>query len=210
MIWALVCAGACAVLVVAEHRGLRRLRAASKTIASLAFVALGVRAAGGGAFAQWVLAGLVLGAAGDVALLGAGKRAFAAGLALFLAGHVAYVVAVAHRLPPARWPGAAGLAALPPLAIGALALALLWPRLGALRAAVVAYVAVIVAMAVGAFAAARAGVVPPRFALGAGLFFASDLAVARDRFVARGFANRAWGLPAYYAGQLLIAWTATS
>jgi len=42
---------------------------------------------------------------------------------------------------------------------------------------------------------------------GAALFFVSDLAVARDRFVAPGFANRLWGLPAYYAGQLLIAWS---
>jgi uncharacterized membrane protein YhhN len=38
------------------------------------------------------------------------------------------------------------------------------------------------------------------------LFFISDLAVARDRFVAPSFANRSWGLPSYYAGQLLLAW----
>ena len=43
-------------------------------------------------------------------------------------------------------------------------------------------------------------------AAGACLFFASDLAVARDRFVARDFTNKLWGLPAYYIGQLLIAW----
>ena len=47
----------------------------------------------------------------------------------------------------------------------------------------------------------------PRFLAGAVLFFASDLGVARDKFVAPGFPNRAWGLPAYYAGQLLIAWS---
>jgi uncharacterized membrane protein YhhN len=66
-------------------------------------------------------------------------------------------------------------------------------------------------MVVGAIAAYRAGALPDpqrtRLLAGAALFFVSDLAVARDRFVAHGFANRLWGLPAYYAGQLLIAWS---
>jgi hypothetical protein len=31
--------------------------------------------------------------------------------------------------------------------------------------------------------------------------------VARDRFVRHEFLNRAWGLPLYYAAQLLIATT---
>jgi uncharacterized membrane protein YhhN len=44
-------------------------------------------------------------------------------------------------------------------------------------------------------------------AAGAVLFYLSDLAVARHRFVRPAFLNRAWGLPAYYAGQLLLAWT---
>ena len=41
--------------------------------------------------------------------------------------------------------------------------------------------------------------------VGAVMFYGSDLAVARDRFVAPGFSNRAWGLPLYYAAQLVIA-----
>jgi hypothetical protein len=36
-------------------------------------------------------------------------------------------------------------------------------------------------------------------------FAASDVSVARDRFVREDFLNRAWGLPLYYGGQLLIA-----
>ena len=39
-------------------------------------------------------------------------------------------------------------------------------------------------------------------------FFLSDLAVARERFVAKGFTNKLWGLPLYYGAQLLLAWTA--
>lgn len=42
---------------------------------------------------------------------------------------------------------------------------------------------------------------------GALAFTASDVSVARDRFVQHGFVNRAWGLPFYYAAQLLIAAT---
>jgi hypothetical protein len=38
-------------------------------------------------------------------------------------------------------------------------------------------------------------------------FYLSDLAVARDRFVAPGFRNRLWGLPLYYGAQLLFVWT---
>jgi uncharacterized membrane protein YhhN len=74
---------------------------------------------------------------------------------------------------------------------------------GRLRAAVVAYVAAIVAMMIGALAA-HANL---RLVVGAALFFASDLAVARDRFVKTAFLNKLCGLPAYYAAQLLIAWS---
>jgi hypothetical protein len=41
--------------------------------------------------------------------------------------------------------------------------------------------------------------------LGALLFAASDLAVARDQFVRPGLANRMVGLPLYYAAQVLLA-----
>jgi uncharacterized membrane protein YhhN len=43
--------------------------------------------------------------------------------------------------------------------------------------------------------------------IGAVLFAASDLTVARERFVHRSAWNRVVGLPMYYAGQLLIAWS---
>ena len=78
-----------------------------------------------------------------------------------------------------------------------------------MRIPVVGYMLAIVAMMIGAIAVARASALPTRTCLvtGAALFFASDLAVARDKFVEQSFTNRAWGLPAYYAGQLLIAWS---
>ena len=202
----IACAIACAVLVWREHSAGTRsdakrcggsiARAVAKVIASLAFVAVGVLAGGG---RPWMVSGLVLGLVGDIALLGDGKRAFLAGLGAFWLGHVAYVVGIAQVVAPSEW---AQPLALVPVAAGLAALAWLWPHLGSLRGPVIAYVGAIVAMTAGALA-----VWEPRLTIGAALFFVSDLSVARDQFVARGFVNHAWGLPAYYAGQLLIAWS---
>jgi uncharacterized membrane protein YhhN len=209
-----ICAAACALLVLAEWRGLGTLRAGAKLTASAAFVYLGATLAGDSCFARWVCAGLLLGAIGDLALLGRGQRWFVLGLCAFLAGHLAYVAGIAQLEPPGRWLGDAGLYAVLPLAAAAGALAVMWPRLGALRVAVIAYVVVITVMVIAAIAAARAGVLPaPQrlwLAAGATLFFVSDLAVARDRFVVHAFENKLYGLPAYYAAQLLIAWSITS
>jgi len=212
-----VCAVACLALVLAEYRHQRRLRVVAKLVASAAFVLLGAEAFRIGHdpahvhFGQAIALGLVLGAIGDAALLGASSRAFLAGLVAFLLGHLAYVVAAGYLLPPSDWLAAAGPYAALPAAVGIAVTVWLWPRLGSMRIPVIGYVITIVAMVIAALAVARAGALPApqhlRFAAGAALFFVSDLAVARDRFVGRAFANKAWGLPTYYAGQLLIAWS---
>lgn len=205
------CGLACAVLVYAEWRQHAVTRAVAKTIASLAFVGVGVLAATDTPYARWIIVGLALGVVGDLALLGRAKRAFIAGLIAFLFGHLAYVVAMAQVVAPARWLASAQFTALVPVAIAALAIAKLWPHVGALRVPVIAYVLAIVVMVIGAFAVMHAGALPYesryRLAVGAVLFFVSDLAVARDKFLVQSIANRAFGLPAYYAGQLLIAWS---
>ena len=72
------------------------------------------------------------------------------------------------------------------------------------RRAVLLYLIVIAAMLACASGAAAGGA-PGQAVAGALLFAISDLAVARDRFVARSFASTLWGLPAYYAAQLLLA-----
>ena len=56
-------------------------------------------------------------------------------------------------------------------------------------------------------AGAGASAADPRIFAGALLFYLSDLSVARDRFVAPGFANGLVGLPLYYAAQLVLAST---
>ena len=60
--------------------------------------------------------------------------------------------------------------------------------------------AIITVMLVTASSSGRLGLYA-----GAALFYLSDLAVARQRFVAPGFENKLIGLPLYYAGQLLLA-----
>ena len=94
-------------------------------------------------------------------------------------------------------------------AAGVITLRWLWPHLSAAdRPPVVAYVLVIVVMCAAATGSSRAfGSLVPVVA--AACFMASDVAVARDRFVVRSVANRLWGLPLYYFAQLLLAWTVT-
>ena len=206
----------CGVLVLAEYRGHARLRVTAKLLASLAFVLLGLdalqlRVSPDAEYGVAIFTGLVLGALGDAALLGHGKRWFLAGLVAFLCGHVAYVVAVSFVRPPSAWLADAGPLAVLPVIVGGATLVHLWPTLGSLKIPVILYVITIATMVIAAIAVARGTAItePHRylFLAGAVLFFVSDLAVARDRFVARTFANKAWGLPAYYTGQLLIAWS---
>jgi uncharacterized membrane protein YhhN len=74
-----------------------------------------------------------------------------------------------------------------------------------MRPAVLAYVATITTMVWGALAGAHSGALPAEAAAGAVLFYLSDLAVARQRFIAPSFPLRVVGLAAYYLGQVLLA-----
>lgn len=206
-----VCAIACGVLVAANGLGAARLRVAAKLVASAGFVAVGASVSRGDAFGYWIVTGLVLGAIGDAFLLGRGLAMFISGMIAFLLGHLAYLAGLALLVPPGQWLGTAGALAAAPIAIGIMILAGLWPRFGGLKLPVTLYVAALVTVVVAAFAVYRADALPaPQrcwLAAGAGLFFFSDFWVARERFLIRAFVNKLWGLPAYYAGQLLIAWS---
>jgi uncharacterized membrane protein YhhN len=193
-----------AALLAAERRGLRAGVWIAKPLASTGFVAFAwLAGAGGTGYGRAILAALVLCWLGDVLLIPKGARgAFGAGLASFLAGHAVYAGAFASGPFATRWALVAAAAVLP-----AAALALRWlrphvPR--ALALPVVAYVAVISAMVVAA-AGATGGTRELAILSGAVAFFVSDLAVARERFVASTFWNKAWGLPLYYGAQLLLA-----
>jgi uncharacterized membrane protein YhhN len=199
-----VCAVAVSGLLLAEHRGSAAGKWLTKPVASAAFVAVAL-ASGAleSVYGQWLLVGLLLCLVGDILLIPEQRPAvFRAGVFAFLAGHVAYAAAFLTRPLGATWM----------LVAAALILLVLWqvwrwlqstlPR--DMRVPVQAYFAVIGVMSVLACGVTGAGG-PAVVAVGALAFTASDISVARDRFVRPQFMNRAWGLPLYYAAQVLLA-----
>jgi uncharacterized membrane protein YhhN len=196
----MICGGVASLLWAIRVRD-RELEVISKSFSSLAFVILGALAwQRGDPIATWLVVGLVLCAAGDVLLIW--DRSFDIGLISFLLGHVAYVAAFHTAMPVFDW----SRWILLPIALASIcALAWLWRHLGRRRISVSAYVAVITIMVWGALAVTTRGIMGWPMAVGAVLFYLSDLTVARDRFVQSDFLNRAVGLPMYYAAQILIA-----
>jgi len=191
-------------LLVGERNDRPLMRAVSKPFASLGFI---VAAIGFGAlqsrYGNIVLMGLILGAVGDVCLLGQKKQYFIAGLVSFLFGHVAYVIAFGS-LPVS--PPQAFIAAVAMAAIMVFIARWVFPHAPDMRVPIGIYMLVIAAMCVVAIGAGAAGA-PWMIPVGAVMFTASDISVVRDRFIAPGFVNRLWGLPLYYAAQLIIAWS---
>ena len=119
---------------------------------------------------------LTLGGAGDVALLGSSQTAFTAGLACFLAGHVAWIMALRQR------PGGGRLRARPVLAAPHVAVfgamnAYLWRRTGQDRIPVIVYSTALLAMSLTALDSGST-----RTAAGGALFLASDMLLALGKF----------------------------
>ncbi len=203
---AVLCAAAVIGLLVAESRDSARGPWFAKPIASAAFVWAGLESGGlASSYGQLVMLGLLLCFAGDVLLIPRSKPAvFRAGVFAFLLGHIAYGTAFLTR----------PLAASGLLLGGALLAVVVWVVLRWLGRSlpqdmvwpVRAYLVVIGVMSTLACGVTGAGG-PLAVAVGALAFTASDVSVARDRFVKHEFANRAWGLPLYYAAQWLIAGT---
>ena len=201
-----LCAAAVIGLLVAEYRGSQSGVWLTKPVASAAFIWLGLVAGSlDSTYGRLVMLGLVLCLAGDVLLIPRERpEVFRAGVFAFLLGHVAFSAAFLTR--PL---GAAGLV-VGGVALAAVIVAVLRWLGRSLPADMVlpvrTYMAVIGVMSTLACGVTAAGG-PLAVAIGALAFTASDVSVARDRFVKHEYANRAWGLPLYYAAQLLIAMT---
>jgi uncharacterized membrane protein YhhN len=194
-----------ALLWFGERRGVAQVQWPLKTLTSACFLAVASLMGPRSAYDGWIFAGLVLSFMGDLALVSRERRGFLAGLAAFLLAHVAYTVAFA---------GATGPVSPPWLALGVIlatsvAVYLHFrPRLGPMHGPVVAYIGVITVMlgAAWVLAASRQDAFSLQVAVGATLFYLSDIAVARRRFTpGAGFGTRAVGLPVYYAAQFLFA-----
>ena len=199
---ALTAVAACAMLYF-RYRELRAGIYATKMLASTGFVATAL-ASGALAARPGQVMLLAFGCCwlGDLLLIPRARRYFWFGVGAFFAGHVAFAISFLDRGVHLRWLFA-GVVALLLVLNGAV----LWlhPYLvGKTRVAVLAYLVVICAMMAVAIGAAGA---TGRWQLAAGavMFGASDVFVARERFIEPGFRNRLIGSPLYYGGQLLLA-----
>jgi len=194
---------ACIALVALLLADMTVPAAASKFIASSAFVALAIR---GGALAsvygRLILTGLALSWCGDMFLIGLSKTAFLAGLVAFLLAHVAYVAAFVRHGYERRW---IWVAMVPVTAIAIGVFVWLEPYTPPdLLNPVRAYVAVISLMVIFAIGTqGRGGSI--LIVAGATLFFLSDLSVAALRLVQTQYPTYIIGLPLYYAGQVCLA-----
>ena len=172
-------------------------------------------------YSALVLAGLTLSLAGDVLLIFPSHKAFLFGLIAFLCAHLVYIAAFVHlRIagmlgqPQSNLAAEVIAAAVLALIAGAIYL-YLKPKLGTMRAPVIVYMLVISVMVHRALAVAFA--YPGRATLvglivaGALLFYVSDAILAIDRFRMNGAMphGHLWNLSGYYAGQLLIALSAS-
>jgi len=154
-------------------------------------------------YGRLILLGLGFSWLGDLLLLSQGRtRLFLLGMFGFILAHAAYG---AGFLSLAFSPVAALVAAAGSAAAGYGTYRWLAPHLtGVFRVAVPVYIAIIAAMlALAVSATAATGQMA--MTAGAAAFALSDLSVAQGHFVRPSWAAKAWGLPLYYAAQLVLA-----
>ncbi|TGM72899.1 lysoplasmalogenase [Leptospira mtsangambouensis] len=156
-----------------------------------------------------IFVGLVLSLVGDICLIFFfHKKVFTAGLVAFLAGHVMYTIAFSGL-------GEVGVMMITVGAICILISTIIFLRLksylGNMIGPISAYIIIITAMVVGAGSLWNHSTLDitgrSLVLVGAILFYASDIFVARHRFVQKEFLNRAIGLPMYYTAQFMIAFS---
>lgn len=175
-----------------------------KMAASTGFLAIALAAgAWQHPYGRTILIALVFCWWGDLLLTSDRKNLFLLGLGAFLLGHLVYSAAFLQQ-------GVSGpvttVGALLALAVSLVVVRWLDPHLGGLRYPVYAYIVVIsimLALAIGTWGKGATRWI----ALGAVLFFVSDLFVARQKFLIQSPWNPLIGLPTYYAAQVLLAWS---
>jgi uncharacterized membrane protein YhhN len=155
-------------------------------------------------YGRVMVAGLFLSWWGDWFLAQGGDNYFLFGLVSFLLAHVMYCAGFGVR--GVRWSWA-GAALVPVVAMAGGVLLWISPHVGAdMTWPVRVYTVVISSMVVLAFGAKGAGG-PWSIPIGAVLFWFSDISVASGQFDVTDFPNYVWGLPAYFIGQVFLAWS---
>jgi uncharacterized membrane protein YhhN len=155
-----------------------------------------------------LLVGLTFCLGGDIFLALRQKMMFLFGLIFFLIGHIFYIFGFFYVAQSNQWTWVGFLTVL---VISVWIYFWLKPYLRSMKVPVVLYVIVITIMLSGAWSVLGDSNLaqPGRIMVfvGALSFYFSDIFVARDRFLQKEFLNRLIGLPMYYTGQFLLAFS---
>ena len=155
-----------------------------------------------------LLLGLLFCLGGDVFLALPQSKMFLLGLVSFLIGHIFYIIGFFSVAPINTW---TWLGTFIVLVFSGYVYFWLKPHLGTMKVPVLVYIIVITMMLSGAWSilgeSNLAGLGRVFIFSGAAFFYVSDLFVARDRFMKKTPINRFLGLPFYYTGQFLLAFS---
>jgi len=198
-----------AVLLHCENsRNITGLLPAKTLLSSLFILAVLVQPHPITHYYHFLLSGLLLCLVGDVCLAFQQEKMFLWGLISFLLGHVSYSFGFFHVARPGAWTWGGSIIVL---CISSRIYFWLKPRLGAMKTPVMVYCIAITVMLSGAWSVLGNSRLPLSGRLmifiGGLLFYVSDVFVARDRFLKKEFFNRLVGLPLYYTGQFILAFS---
>jgi uncharacterized membrane protein YhhN len=157
---------------------------------------------------HYLFIGLIFCLIGDVCLALPQKKAFMGGLVAFLAGHVFYIFGFLSLTQISNW-----ISTGPLIFLGMSALILFWlrPHLKSMLIPVLLYIMVITVMVSGAWAVFLKSSFQisgkTLILVGSLCFYVSDVFVARNKFIKEEYRNPLFGLPLYYTGQFLLAFS---
>jgi uncharacterized membrane protein YhhN len=157
---------------------------------------------------HYLFVGLIFCLIGDVCLALPQKKAFRGGLVAFFVGHVFYIFSFLSLTQISDWISTGVLIIF---VMSAFIFFWLRPHLKSMLIPVLLYILVITVMASGAWAVFRNSSFQMSgrtlILVGSLCFYVSDVFVARNKFIKEEYTNRLLGLPLYYTGQFLLAFS---
>lgn len=156
----------------------------------------------------FLLIGLICCMVGDICLVFPQKMMFLLGLIFFLLGHICYTISFFNIASINRWTWIGSPAVL---VTSGFIFFWLKPHLSSMTLPVLLYIVVISIMFCGAWSVSGEAQLSSLGRImvfaGAADFYISDIFVARQRFIKKTVVNRLFGLPLYYLGQFLLAFS---
>jgi uncharacterized membrane protein YhhN len=196
-------------LLYYEKKKNRMLLLITKSVLSLLFVMTALlQPHSVPAYFHYLFVGLIFCLIGDVCLALPQKKVFMGGLTAFWVGHVFYIFSFLSLTSIFHWISS-GLLII--FVMSAFIFFWLRPHLRSMFIPVLLYILMITVMASGAWAVfwKSSYQISGRtlILIGSIFFYFSDLFVARNKFIKEEYRNRLLGLPLYYTGQFLLAFS---